>query len=565
MRQPEPETHAANLQPLRSLALFDSFSERELEQIAKCCTLARYGEGETLVREGDPPDGRVYFLLAGQVSVFVNEKFILSLNRRGDIIGEMSLIGEEPRSATVRADDPSEFLVLRSVIDMVEDSDPDYRLRYYFTRMFSAILSEKLRLTSDRAKLYEEAVLHSREVEAHSSDLEERIAHNLRQIRLYSHLVDTAKDAILIANLEGIVESANPSFAETFAIPVADAPGMSLHELLGLARDGAPDWAAVAAAATDDGWSGEVAVRAAGGSEIPADCTVSLVHDGERVPLAYSVLLRDIRERKAYQQRIRKQQEELEGAYRELQSLETMKDHFLTRISHELRTPLAGLLGSLELLTTPGMVDPEERDSFVEIIYREAGRLGELVDRLLAISKLESGQMLLRFESICIGDLIHLEMGAFHERAKQKGIVLEFERPAGEWPVTCDPEQIRVAVRQILDNAVSYTAEGRIALSVSQTETDTLLRVSDTGPGIAPDRQGSLFDTVAPFGRDPGPEEGFGLGLPLSNLIVKAHSGKIWVESEAGLGSTFFVSLPRTPTMARETFTASRNPTDGIR
>jgi protein-histidine pros-kinase len=525
-----------------------AFAEEELKEIAPFFEVRDCAHGEILIRQGDPSDNRVYFLLAGQLSVVVDGRPILKLSRRGDIVGEVGLVDREFRSATVRAETLSRLLVFSSARDFLEGEGRSYRLRYAFARMFSSILADKLRITSDKARRYEEAILETRRAEAHSADLETQIAKTLQRMRLFSHLVDSAKDAIVIADMRGHVQQVNPAFTRSFAHAPEVLQDQSLESLLGLGRDGVPGWDVLSAQVRFQGWSGEVNLQCDGVS-VPAECSMSLVRGGQGEPLAFSVMLRDIRERKAYQSRILRQQQELEAAYRELQAVDRLKDRFLTRVSHELRTPLTGVLASLEMLVTPGMIEMEEHDRFLDMVFEEARRLASRVDKLLAIAKIESGQMPFRMEEGLIEPLIDMALMQIRPQAERKGIALRFDRGGGSDPVLMDSEQMRVALSEVLDNAIRYTDQGSIDVSLGRSGDSIDIRIQDTGRGIDPETASVLFETLGQVRAEGQPDRGaaqaLGLGLPLSRLIVSAHSGTLGVDSAPGGGSTFWIRLPR--------------------
>ena len=533
---------------LRALPAFMGFADKELSSIAPFFHEFGSLEGENLIVEGAPSDNRVYFLLTGQLSVMVNGRTILTLGRRGDIVGEVGLVDREFRSATVRAVMPSRLLVLSSARDFFEGESHGYRLRFAFARMYSAILADKLRLTSDKARRYEEAVLETRKAEAHSADLEEQIARTVRRIRLFSHLVDSAKDSVLIAGLNGKVEQANPAFLRDFDQPGSVVLGRSLESLLGLGRDGIPSWDALARESHERGWSGEVSVQTRD-APIPAECSLSLVKGAQGEPLAHSVVLRDIRERKAFQTRILRQQKELEAAYHELQAVDRLKDRFLTRVSHELRTPLTAVLAALEMLCTPGMTEMEEHDRFLNLVFEEAQRLASRVDKLLAIAKIESNQMPFQMEEALLEPLIDMAVVSVRPAAERKGLTLSVERGSGTGPVYMDTGQMRIALTEILDNAVRYTDHGSVRVCLSESAGQVEIRVQDTGRGIDPEASEFLFDTLGQVRANDAPPsseaaQALGLGLPLSRLIVSAHSGRLGVNSAPGAGSTFWIRLP---------------------
>ena len=318
-------------QALRSLSPFKLFSDEELREVLPLCEIADFMKGDRIIREGEPSNNRVYFLLSGSVAVSINEKYILGLKRSGDIFGEMSLISDEPRSATVQADRPSRILAMNSALTFDPGEASYYKFRYLFSRMFNAILTDKLRITSERAKLYEDAMLQTREANAQSSTLREQIKENLQQIKLYSHLVESAHDAILIVNTSGIILQANLALQTEFGINPDRLLGLEIADMVSLTDYDPEIWDRTIQ--TGKGWNGEVVIKGEKGEDIPADCSISSVMGENNEPLAISVIFRNIRERKEAEAKIIQQSSELEKANQELTEMDALKDNFMCRLT----------------------------------------------------------------------------------------------------------------------------------------------------------------------------------------------------------------------------------------
>jgi len=250
---------------------------------------------------------------------------------------------------------------------------------------------------------------------------------------------------------------------------------------------------------------------------------------------------RDITERVAIEQRLMEQNQQLIAIDRQRQS-------FVSSVSHELRTPLTSIKGYTEFLDEElaGPLTPQQRQ-FVTQIALGIERLQLLVDDLLDLARLEAGTFRLRLthEDLAakVGETVEsvqLSAGASH-------LVLRFEPPAEPIPLNFDEQRIGQVLLNLIGNAIKFTpGGGSVAVRLCRLGDRARVEVSDTGPGISPEDQPKLFVRYGQLERGRA-QGGTGLGLAISKALVEAHGGEIGVESALGQGSTFWFTLPVTP------------------
>jgi heavy metal sensor kinase len=216
---------------------------------------------------------------------------------------------------------------------------------------------------------------------------------------------------------------------------------------------------------------------------------------------------------------------------------------FSTDVSHELRTPLTAIRGQLEVALFTAKTKEQYSEAMINAL-EEVERLSQTVKAMLLLSQAESGQLALQKSPLDLTRLVEDIVDQFQIPAEEARIRLRAELAGPVW-IHADRIQIERLVSNLLSNAVKYTpAGGHVAARVSQSESAVVLEVRDTGDGISPDHLPHVFDR---FFRVPGAskeKQGLGLGLSFVAWIVKAHDGRIDVESELGKGSRFVVTLP---------------------
>jgi two-component system, OmpR family, phosphate regulon sensor histidine kinase PhoR len=230
----------------------------------------------------------------------------------------------------------------------------------------------------------------------------------------------------------------------------------------------------------------------------------------------------------------------------ELRRLERVRQDFVANVSHEFKTPLTAIQGFAETLLAGALEDPKNNRRFLEIIREHSARLARLTDDLLKLARMEAGKLEVEFFPVNITDLVEGCAETTLLKATRKQIALNIDVPPALPAVRGDASLLHDVLQNLLDNAIQYTsAGGKVDLSAAASGRDVVLTVADTGIGIPAIDQERIFERFyrvdAARSREAG---GTGLGLSIAKHIVEAHGGRIWVESEVGLGSKFSFSIP---------------------
>jgi signal transduction histidine kinase len=238
--------------------------------------------------------------------------------------------------------------------------------------------------------------------------------------------------------------------------------------------------------------------------------------------------------------------EQLAEKTRELEVASTHKSDFLANMSHELRTPLNAIIGFTQVLQQKlfGTVN-DKQEEYLEDIHSSANHLLALINDVLDLSKVESGQVELERAPFVLRETLERGVVMVRERAVKNGVELALAPEADVQLVEGDERRIRQVVFNLLSNAVKFTPRGgSVEVSSAHRNGEVLVSVADTGPGIAPEDQRRIFQEFQQTELGAEQREGTGLGLALSRKLVELHGGRIWVDSELGKGSTFTFTLP---------------------
>jgi signal transduction histidine kinase len=238
---------------------------------------------------------------------------------------------------------------------------------------------------------------------------------------------------------------------------------------------------------------------------------------------------------------------EIQDKSQQLEVANKHKSEFLANMSHELRTPLNAIIGFSEVLLERlfGEVNEKQAD-YLNDIHSSGKHLLTLINDILDLSKIEAGRMELEPSSFEVSSALSNAMTLVRERAQRHGIALgqQVDPKLGE--IIADERKFKQILLNLLSNAVKFTPDGgRVDVLARREDSNAVISVHDTGIGIAPEDQATVFEEFRQVGRDyTKKQEGTGLGLTLTKKFVELHGGRIWLESEPGKGSTFTFSIP---------------------
>jgi two-component system phosphate regulon sensor histidine kinase PhoR len=230
-----------------------------------------------------------------------------------------------------------------------------------------------------------------------------------------------------------------------------------------------------------------------------------------------------------------------------LKQLENTRQEFVANVSHELRTPLSLIKGFVETLLDGAKEDPELAGRFLRTIEKHTDRLTYLIEDLLTISRLESGQIVMNLHEVDLREEAAHVIEDLQARAAARKVSLQNLLPA-DLHARADADRLQQVLFNLVENAIKYgRAEGNVAIGGGPDSDDKVeLWVQDDGPGIPPEAKERVFERFYRLDRARTRETGgTGLGLAIVKHIVQAHGGEVWVKSEPGQGATFFFTLPQ--------------------
>ena len=353
-------------------------------------------------------------------------------------------------------------------------------------------------------------------------------------------LVDSSVDAIASKTLEGIVTSWNQGAVRLFGYEPKEIIGRSIMTLI------PPELQAEEV---------ETLARLRRGERIDHFETVRLAKDGHRVDISLTVSpIRDVEGEIIGASKIARDITERKRAQWMWREADRRKDEFMATLAHELRNPLAPIRNAAELLRRADSIDPGLR-AVSAILERQVGHMTHLVDDLLDVSRMTTGQVRLQREAIDLPGLLAAVIESYKSVLIAGRHEVTFSAPASPVYVSGDRIRLTQVFSNILHNAAKYTPPaGRIRIDLQQSDEEVVVSVRDSGIGIPREKLREIFELFARLNRSyERTDAGLGIGLALAKRLVELHDGRIEAHSEGpNQGSEFVVRLPPTGALAPE-------------
>lgn len=361
-----------------------------------------------------------------------------------------------------------------------------------------------------------------------------------RQANIVNHMVD----GLIVINERGIIDAFNPAAEKIFGYRMREVLGKNVGILMaeseGDRHDRHLERYQQSRKSNVIGIGRDVEGRRKDGRLFPMDIALSRLQvDGKQF---FSAVVRDITDRKEAEKKLLEAKQSAEQASR-------AKSDFLARVSHELRTPMNAILGFSQVLEAEAASFNKEQHGYIEEIQTAGYRLLELIDGMLDLSRLETNNIKVQMDAVALNDMLRACLSQVAGQAREKQIEMTNLADGNEYIVSADPERLQQVLLHLLSNAIKHNKQGgRVSLGCEEVGAERLrISVTDTGYGMT---QQQLQELYRPFGRLNRDERrsGTGIGLALSKHLIELMGGQIGVESQEGVGSTFWIEVVRAMT-----------------
>jgi PAS domain S-box-containing protein len=365
------------------------------------------------------------------------------------------------------------------------------------------------------------------------------------KLRILSKAIRNSPVCVLITDPEGNIEYVNPAFVNSTGYSFAEVMGENMN----IINSGHHEesffsdmWNQIKSGGD---WQGEILNRKKDGTNFWEFVSISSVQNRHGEITNYVAIKDDISNRKLVEEAQKKAMEKAEENDR-------LKSAFLANMSHEIRTPLNAIVGLSDLLSEPEL-SFQEKEKFSAVIKENSDILIQLIDDIIDVSKIEAGYLVMRPALSSINNLMEDIYQTFLLQVKDRENDLQFllnkDGSAREIFTVVDARRLRQVITNLISNALKFTDNGIVEFGCRMEGKDQILfYVKDTGPGIPAGKHGLIFER---FGQvdDSGTKcyRGAGLGLSISQSLVKLMGGSIWVDSREGKGACFSFTIPYQP------------------
>jgi PAS domain S-box-containing protein len=393
---------------------------------------------------------------------------------------------------------------------------------------FSAENARRLQPLASAAAI---AIENARLVENLEAEVAARTAEIRAEQEKNEAILRSVGHSIVMTDLENRIQYVNEAFTTLTGYTAQEAIGRHLRFLFGEAMTEQKRQSLRLTLAQSQVWQGETSRQRKDGRAYDAALTIAPLRDAEGHLAGYVSSHHDISR---------------------IKGLDRARSRFATNVSHQLRTPLATLKTFIYLLRKG--TRPEKADRYLQMMEEEIAQLAHLIQDILEMTTLDSGRAVTAWEPVSLPIVVGDIVTRFHDQAEASGLTLVATPIPPDLPVIKgNYARLFQALEEIVENAIIFTpAGGQVTVDVETIEDEgwswVTITVRDTGPGISPDEQERVFDrffrgSLAESGHIPGA----GLGLSITQEIVRAHGGRVTVESELGRGSAFRLWLRSAP------------------
>jgi PAS domain S-box-containing protein len=362
--------------------------------------------------------------------------------------------------------------------------------------------------------------------------------------------LDCIGDAVIATDASGCVAILNPMAEELTGWTREDALGHPIDEVFHIINEETrqPTVSPVPATlsqGTIHGLANHTVLIARDGSERAIADSCAPIRDGDNRVVGAVLVFRDVTESNRLDRVMKEQYVELERTRGAAEQANRAKSEFLSSMSHELRSPLNAILGFAQLMRSDSPPPTTEQQASIDQILAAGWHLLKLIDEILDLTRIESGQVPLSLEPVPLAAVLLECRGMIEPAARERGIRLDFPTSEVGCFVRADKTRATQVLVNLLSNAVKYNSEGgTIEVRCAETAPGRVrVSVADTGAGLSPVQQEQLFQAFNRLGQEAGGVEGTGIGLVVAKQLVELMGGTIGVESTIGAGSVFWFEL----------------------